>query len=78
MWKRLDHPNIVPFKGVTFEPPQLVSEWMEGGELREYIRNNPDANPVSLVSPSFHASKDHLIPSVVARGCRRSQLSSLM
>jgi len=78
MWKRLDHPNIVPFKGVTFEPPQLVSEWMEGGELREYIRNNPHANLVSLVSPPLHPSKDHLIPSSVARGCRRSRLSSLM
>jgi len=53
VWKRLDHPNIVPFKGVTFEPPRLVSEWMDGGELREFIRNNPHANLVNLVSPSF-------------------------
>jgi len=51
MWKRLDHPNIVPFKGVTFDPLQIVSEWMPGGELREFIRNNYHANLTSLVSP---------------------------
>jgi len=78
VWKRLDHPNIVPFKGVTFEPPQLVSEWMDGGELRKYIGDNPHANLVSLVSPPLHPSRDHLIPSLVTRGCRRSRLSSLM
>ena len=56
MWKRLNHPNIVPFKGVTFEPLQLVSEWMHGGELREYIKNNRHANQISLVCPFFPPS----------------------
>lgn len=50
MWKRLRHPNIVSFKGVTFEPLQLVSEWMPGGELREYIKNNRHQNIIKLVS----------------------------
>ncbi|KAF9641912.1 kinase-like protein, partial [Thelephora ganbajun] len=49
VWKRLNHPNIVPFKGVTFEPLQLVSEWMPGGELREYVRGNREANLVNLL-----------------------------
>ncbi|KAF9647907.1 kinase-like protein, partial [Thelephora ganbajun] len=49
VWKRLNHPNIVSFKGVTLEPLQLVSEWMPGGELREYIRNNREANLVNLL-----------------------------
>ncbi|KAF9647398.1 kinase-like protein [Thelephora ganbajun] len=49
VWKHLSHPNIVPFKGVTFDPLQLVSEWMPGGELREHIRNNPGADPTSLL-----------------------------
>lgn len=53
MWKRLDHPNIVPFKGVTFEPLQLVSEWISGGELRHYVGENPGANLISLVSSSL-------------------------
>ena len=50
MWKHLSHPNIVPFMGVTLEPLQLVSEWMPGGELRSYLRENPRTNPVYLVS----------------------------
>ncbi|KAF9789158.1 kinase-like domain-containing protein [Thelephora terrestris] len=49
VWKHLDHPNIVPFKGITFEPLQLASEWIPGGELKEYIRRNPDANLISLL-----------------------------
>ena len=50
VWKRLNHPNIVPFKGVTFEPLQLVSEWMDLEELREYLGTNDDADLISLVS----------------------------
>lgn len=49
MWKRLDHPNIVPFKGITLDPLQLVSEWMPGGELRNYIKQNPDTSRINLV-----------------------------
>lgn len=60
MWKRLDHPNIVAFKGVTLNPLQLVSEWMPGGELREYIKGNPDTNPVNLVGPLLPTSARHL------------------
>lgn len=36
VWKRLNHRNIVPFKGVTFNPLQLISEWMPSGELRAH------------------------------------------
>ena len=56
MWKRLDHPNIVPFKGVTSEPLQLVSEWMDCGELREYLRTNRDTDLINLVSLFCHLS----------------------
>ena len=58
VWKHLNHPNIVPFKGVTFDPLQLVSEWMPGGELREYVGNNWDTNLIILVRrllPNFDA-----------------------
>jgi len=51
MWKRLTHPNIVPFKGVTLDPLQIVSEWMPGGDLTDYISLNPQANRINLVSP---------------------------
>jgi len=49
VWKHLNHPNIAPFLGVTLEPLQLVSEWMPGGELREHLGQNPNANPVHLL-----------------------------
>ena len=50
MWKHLSHPHIVPFMGVTLEPLQFVSKWMPGGDIREYVRKNPDANRARLVS----------------------------
>jgi len=49
VWKRLIHPNIVPLLGVTPTPLQLVSEWMTGGSLAEYIKKNPDTNRLGLV-----------------------------
>ena len=61
VWKRLDHPNVVPFRGVTFEPLQLISEWMPGGELREYVKNNLDTNLISLVGGSPLAPARYLI-----------------
>ena len=51
LWKRLTHPNIVPFKGVTLDPLQIVSEWMPGGDLTDHIGSNPQANRINLVSP---------------------------
>ena len=54
MWKCLDHPNIVAFKGATLNPLQLVSEWMPGGELRRYLKKNPDANHINLVGPNSY------------------------
>ena len=49
MWRRLEHENIVPFLGVVATPPQLISEWMSGGELTEYIGKHMDANRLGLV-----------------------------
>ena len=49
MWKHLTHPNILPLLGVTLTPFQLVSTWMPGGDLPEYIKNNPDVNRIRLV-----------------------------
>ena len=50
MWKKLRHPNVVPFVGVTQNPLQFVSEWMPNGTLTEYVSENPDANRIGLVS----------------------------
>ena len=61
MWKRLNHPNIVPFKGVTLDPLQLISEWMPCGESRDYIKENQGVNHISLVGSFPLASTQRLI-----------------
>ena len=48
-WKHLNHPNIVPFLGATFDPLQLVSAWMPGGSLTEYIKEHPLKSRLVLV-----------------------------
>ena len=53
MWKRLNHPNIVPFVGVTTDPLQIVSEWMPNGTLTEFVGKHPGANRIDLVGPSL-------------------------
>ena len=52
VWKRLQHPNIVPFLGVPTKIPQfeIVHDWMENGTITEYIRKNPGVDRVDLVS----------------------------
>ena len=52
MWKYLKHQNIVPLLGVIStpaQPLQLISEWMPGGILTEYIKSHPDADRLGLV-----------------------------
>ncbi|KAF9792019.1 kinase-like domain-containing protein [Thelephora terrestris] len=48
-WKRLTHPNIIPFLGITDEPIHFVSARAPGVELNEYINNHPDANRLDLL-----------------------------
>ena len=50
-WKHLQHPNILPLLGVTWNEHRfaLVSEWMENGNVNEYIKRNPNANRAELV-----------------------------
>ena len=49
VWKHAKHPNIVPFLGVTSAPFQLVSDWMSGGNLMEYIHKHPGTDRLALV-----------------------------
>jgi len=51
IWKRLRHTNIIPFIGVTTKPLQFVSEYMPNGTLTRYVRGNPSADRIGLVSP---------------------------
>ena len=73
MWRRLKHSNIVPFIGVTLSPLQIVSEWMPSGNLIAYIRSNPDADKVALVS-HFFPLPHHLIVPAVGRRRERTPL----
>ena len=52
MWKRIFHPNIVPFLGVSEGPApiSMVSEWMPNGNVREYVAKNPEVSRLQLVS----------------------------
>ena len=50
MWKHLEHHSIVPLLGITPIPLQLISKWMPGGDLPEYIKKNPEADRLGLVN----------------------------
>ena len=56
IWKRLTHLNILPFLGTTIAPLQLISAWMSGSDLQEYIKKNLDADrlkPVGITPIAF-------------------------
>ena len=59
MWKRLEHKNIVPFLGTTPSPLQLISEWMTGGDLTEYIKKQPGVDRLGLVNAPPAAFTPH-------------------
>ena len=74
MWKRFRHPNVVAFIGVTRNPLQFVSEWMQNGTLTDYVNENPGANRIGLVRLSS-ATSTGLTRFLQVVGCgRRSQL----
>ena len=59
-WKTLNHPNVLPLLGVKMEDHQfiMVSEWMENGDINEFIKAHEDVNRFELVGfvPAvFHA-----------------------
>ena len=67
MWKYLKHPNVLPFLGATTEPPQLVSELMPDGNLKEYLGKNPNADKLGLVGAPIAVMIPCLLRSPVAR-----------
>ena len=53
IWKRLSHPNIVPFLGIAQSKTPflcMVSSWMENGNLAMFLKKQPGANRLDLVS----------------------------
>ncbi|KAF9789477.1 kinase-like domain-containing protein [Thelephora terrestris] len=51
VWKRLRHPNVVPFLGVpTKTPPfEIICDWMENGRITEYVEKHPEADRTGLL-----------------------------
>ncbi|PAV14643.1 WD40 domain containing protein [Pyrrhoderma noxium] len=53
VWSRLQHANIVPLLGYTFDIntgyPLLISEWMENGSAWVYINCNPNYDALKLI-----------------------------
>lgn len=50
LWKNLEHPNIVPLEITS--TLEIISKWMSGGDLMEYIKEHSGADRLSLVSIS--------------------------
>lgn len=56
IWKYLNHPNILPFIGAAMvteqgsEKYEILSEFMENGEIWRFIEKNRSANRLELVS----------------------------
>ena len=51
LWRTLRHTNILPLVGVTMTERQLVvvSEWMAGGNITQYVEAKPEVNRLGLV-----------------------------
>jgi len=52
MWRHLRHPNILPLLGANLEGHQLAlfSEWMDHGNINEFVEGHKGINRVQLVS----------------------------
>ena len=53
VWKRLNHPNLIPFIGVTTNPLQIISDWVPNVTLTEFVEGTPGVVRISLVSSSL-------------------------
>ena len=80
-WKRLSHPNVLPFYGASMTQNQfcMVSPWIEGGNILSYTRKNPEANRLRLVIligqwTNVGSNNSYI---AVDRCSKRSEVSSL-
>ncbi|KAG8942684.1 hypothetical protein FRC03_002934, partial [Tulasnella sp. 419] len=52
VWRKLNHPNVVPLLGYTMEPeglPSMISPWYPWGNMVSYLQRNPSADRKPLV-----------------------------
>ena len=70
-WNTLRHPNVLPLLGVSMGDYQLamVSEWMDHGNINEFVKTHWDANRFELVRPYFyHLAQLPPITPLIAQG----------
>jgi len=50
-WGALRHPNVLPLLGVTISEDRfvMVSEWMVGGNINEYVKAHPGVDRLEFV-----------------------------
>ena len=50
-WNGLRHSNVLPLLGVTTDKYLfvMVSEWMENGNINEFVKTHTNANRLELV-----------------------------
>jgi len=55
-WKRLSHPNILELIGVTMDDGgyTMVTPLMTNGTIIDFLRENPQANPLKLAHNMLH------------------------
>lgn len=58
LWSQLDHTNITPFYGISFDmgvplAPCLVSPYYENGHIATYLQKHPDSDRMAMVSRIF-------------------------
>jgi len=60
-WRHLRHPNILPLLGVTLNEHRfaLVSEWMENGNINQFIVRYRHINRAELVRYHLTPQKPH-------------------
>jgi len=53
IWRRLSHPNVLPVLGVSPKlfPLCVITEWMVGGNIVEFVSKHPEFNRLRLVRP---------------------------
>ena len=63
IWKHLEHENILPLFGITLIDgvPSTVSEWMENGNVIEFLTKNDNVDRLEMVRISAFVMKAVLI-----------------
>ena len=58
IWRTLRHPNVLPLLGVMMTEDRfaMISEWMNNGNVSDFVKANPNANRFELVGCPFGAS----------------------